>query len=195
VVVLECCKYLSSKHGFEITYLPVDKFGCVDPADIKKAIRKDTILVTGMYTCMCVVFEDMHASDSAGFMYVCVYVCIYMCVWSSKTCTQAIQPALCMYVCMYVYICVCMAFEDMHASDSAGFMYVCMCVSIYVYMCVHGICRHACKRFSRLYVCMYVCVYMCTFIHSVGTKTNPENVYTVFPLVNVETVFPECKHW
>ncbi len=34
---------------------------------------------------------------------------------------------------------------------------------------------------ATIKVCMYVC--MCTFIHSVGTKTNPENVYTVFPYV------------
>jgi hypothetical protein len=36
---------------------------------------------------------------------------------------------------------------------------------------------------------------MCTFIHSVGTKTNPENVYTVFPGENVDTVFPNCASW
>jgi cysteine desulfurase len=39
------CKFLE-REGFEVTYLGVDKEGFVNPEDIKKAIRKDTILVT-----------------------------------------------------------------------------------------------------------------------------------------------------
>jgi cysteine desulfurase len=34
------------KQGFEITRLPVDKYGLVDPRDVEKAIKKDTILVS-----------------------------------------------------------------------------------------------------------------------------------------------------
>ncbi|WP_375663953.1 aminotransferase class V-fold PLP-dependent enzyme, partial [Bartonella sp. CL63NXGY] len=34
--------------GFDITYLPVDKEGRINPADVKAAIRPDTILVSIM---------------------------------------------------------------------------------------------------------------------------------------------------
>lgn len=36
--------------GFEITYIPVNSKGAVNPADIENAIRKDTILVTIMHS-------------------------------------------------------------------------------------------------------------------------------------------------
>ena len=46
--VLESCEFLE-KNGFKVTYLPVDKYGLVNPEDIKKAITKNTILVTIMH--------------------------------------------------------------------------------------------------------------------------------------------------
>jgi len=46
--IMESAKWLE-KEGFEITRLRVDGYGQVDPDDIKKAIRKDTILVSVMH--------------------------------------------------------------------------------------------------------------------------------------------------
>jgi len=46
--VLEVCRYLES-NGFEITYLPVDAEGAVDPADVTKVIRPATVLITIMH--------------------------------------------------------------------------------------------------------------------------------------------------
>lgn len=46
--VTEVCKYLSSM-GWDITYLPVDRNGKVNPGDIENAIRRDTVLITIMH--------------------------------------------------------------------------------------------------------------------------------------------------
>ena len=46
--ILHTCEYLE-KNGFEVTYLPVDKYGLVDPSDLERAITDKTILITIMY--------------------------------------------------------------------------------------------------------------------------------------------------
>ncbi len=48
------CKYLEAR-GFEVTYLPVDEFGRVSPADVADAITDRTILIA-----------VMHANNEAG---------------------------------------------------------------------------------------------------------------------------------
>jgi len=46
--VTEVCSYLE-KQGYEITRLPVDSFGNVNPEDVEKTIRPDTVLITIMH--------------------------------------------------------------------------------------------------------------------------------------------------
>lgn len=46
--VLETCEYLE-KQGYAVTYLPVNAEGIVEVADVAKAIRPDTILITIMH--------------------------------------------------------------------------------------------------------------------------------------------------
>jgi cysteine desulfurase len=46
--VIETCRYLE-RHGFRVSYLPVDRYGIVDPQDVERAIMPRTILVTIMH--------------------------------------------------------------------------------------------------------------------------------------------------
>src|SRR5215467_6674683 len=43
--VLHTCKDLE-KQGYEVTWIPVSTEGVVDPEDVRRAIRKDTILIS-----------------------------------------------------------------------------------------------------------------------------------------------------
>ncbi|HEX5139472.1 MAG TPA: aminotransferase class V-fold PLP-dependent enzyme [Dehalococcoidia bacterium] len=45
--VLHTCNYLE-QYGFEVTYLPVDAYGMVDPDDVARAITEQTVLVSVM---------------------------------------------------------------------------------------------------------------------------------------------------
>ena len=45
--VLHTCRWLE-KQGFQVTYLPVDSFGRVDPEELERAIRPETILISVM---------------------------------------------------------------------------------------------------------------------------------------------------
>ncbi|WP_028309432.1 cysteine desulfurase NifS [Desulfitibacter alkalitolerans] len=46
--VMDPCKYLE-KQGYEVTYLPVDDQGIISIADLEKAIKPETILITIMH--------------------------------------------------------------------------------------------------------------------------------------------------
>jgi cysteine desulfurase len=46
--VLRSCQWLETQ-GFEVTYVPVDEFGMIDPGDVKRAIRPDTAAITVMH--------------------------------------------------------------------------------------------------------------------------------------------------
>ena len=46
--VIEVCRHLETQ-GFRVTYVPVDEYGYVDPAEIAKALSPATVLVTIMH--------------------------------------------------------------------------------------------------------------------------------------------------
>lgn len=46
--VIESARWLE-KQGFKVTFLPVDKYGLVNPKDVEKAIKPETVLVSIMH--------------------------------------------------------------------------------------------------------------------------------------------------
>jgi len=47
--VLETCRYLEREFGQRVTYLPVDRYGFVNPRYVEEAITKDTCLISIMH--------------------------------------------------------------------------------------------------------------------------------------------------
>lgn len=47
--VSHTCEQLEREYGYQVTYLPVDRYGLVDPADVAAAIRDDTVLISIIY--------------------------------------------------------------------------------------------------------------------------------------------------
>lgn len=47
--VLAACQHLRQWHDVEVTYLPVDQFGRLDPGDVRAAMTPSTVLVTVMH--------------------------------------------------------------------------------------------------------------------------------------------------
>ncbi len=46
--IINPCRFLE-KLGASVTYLPVDGYGCVDPDDVRKALRPESVLVSVMH--------------------------------------------------------------------------------------------------------------------------------------------------
>ncbi|MGD9047372.1 MAG: cysteine desulfurase NifS [Anaerolineae bacterium] len=47
--IAHTAEQLEKQFGFEITYVPVDRYGMVDPGDVAQAIRPDTAIISIMY--------------------------------------------------------------------------------------------------------------------------------------------------
>ncbi len=47
--VLNVCRALERLHGFRVTYLPVDEYGRINPADVQASITPQTVLLTIMH--------------------------------------------------------------------------------------------------------------------------------------------------
>jgi len=47
--VSHTCEWMQKHLGFEVTYVPVDEYGMVDPESVREAIRDDTGLISIMY--------------------------------------------------------------------------------------------------------------------------------------------------
>lgn len=47
--VLDTAKTLEAKRGVKVTYLPVDKYGMVNPDEVRKAITEKTVLISIMF--------------------------------------------------------------------------------------------------------------------------------------------------
>ena len=46
--ILNSCRFLE-KQGFEVTHVPVDRYGMVDPDSVQRSIKRETILISVMH--------------------------------------------------------------------------------------------------------------------------------------------------
>lgn len=46
--VLQTFRYLAEQEGFEVSWLPVDRYGRVDPQDVQRSLRPETLIVSVM---------------------------------------------------------------------------------------------------------------------------------------------------
>ena len=102
VVVLECCKYLEEVHGFQVTFVPVDEGGRVDPQAVAEAIRDDTCIVSIMHAnnetgCVNDIAAIAKVAASRGGMHFL------------RPCTAAKQSAEWSWL-TFLYTCACVRF-------------------------------------------------------------------------------------
>lgn len=77
--VLEVCAWLE-ENGFRITRIPVDEYGLVCPDDVRRAVRKDTILIS-----------IMHANNEVGAIQAIREIAALACANGILTHTDAAQ--------------------------------------------------------------------------------------------------------
>lgn len=47
--MLNTCRHLAEQHGFDVTYVEVDRHGLVDPGAVRRTMRPDTVLISVMH--------------------------------------------------------------------------------------------------------------------------------------------------